>query len=231
MKIIKIKLRISNAYLVKGNSKSILVDAGAPNEADAILSAVQEAGVNPKDLTLLLHTHGHVDHAGSTAELNRRLGIPAAIHSMDAFMLRTGSNGIVKPRNFEAQIIKAVIPKSFEKSEPDKLINEELRLDEFGVAGKIIFTPGHTKGSISILFDNQDAIIGDLMMGGVMGGALFGTRPNYHYFIDNLDELHASMKKIFGMKPSTLYVGHGGPLKGRDAEGYFSKIMNDREAM
>ncbi len=229
MKIIKIKLRISNAYLVKGTSKSILVDAGAPNEADTILSAIQEAGVNPKDLTLLLHTHGHVDHAGSTAELKRRLGIPAAVHSMDSFMLRTGSNGIVKPRNFEAQIIKAVIPKSFEMCEPDLLIHEELRLEEFGVAGKIIFTPGHTKGSISILFDNQDAIIGDLMMGGIMGGTFFGTRPNYHYFIDDQDELHASMKKIFGMKPSTLYVGHGGPLKGRDVVEHFSKLMDGRE--
>ena len=205
------------------------MDAGAPNEADKILSVVQEAGVNPKDLTLLLHTHGHVDHAGSTAELKRRLGIPAAIHSMDAFMLRTGSNGIVKPRNFEAKIIKAVIPKSFEKSEPDLLINEELRLEDFGVAGKILLTPGHTKGSISILFDNQDVIIGDLMMGGILGGALFGTRPNYHYFIDDLDDLHASMKKIFGMKPSTLYVGHGGPLKGRDAVEHFSKLMDGRE--
>ena len=61
MQIIKIKLGFSNAYLVK-DKKSILVDAGSPGEADKILAAVQKAGVNTRDIALLLHTHGHFDH-------------------------------------------------------------------------------------------------------------------------------------------------------------------------
>jgi glyoxylase-like metal-dependent hydrolase (beta-lactamase superfamily II) len=88
--IIKIKLGLSNAYLVK-DKKSILVDAGSPNEADKILAAVQKAGVSSKDIGLILHTHGHFDHAGSTAELKRKLGVPVAVCSKDAFMLRKPS--------------------------------------------------------------------------------------------------------------------------------------------
>ena len=223
MKIIKIKLSISNAYLVKGNRKSILVDAGAPNEADKILAAVQKAGVNTRDIALLLHTHGHFDHAGSTAELKRRLGIPVAVHSKDAFMLREGRNGEIKPRNFEARVVKAIVPSSFESCEPDLMLDKEISLTDFGVNGKVFFTPGHTKGSISILFGNNEAIIGDAMMGGVLGGALFGTRPNYHYFIDDRNDLHASIKKIMSWKPSKLYVGHGGPLSYNDVLNQFSK--------
>lgn len=228
MEIIKIKLGFSNAYLVK-DKRSILVDAGSPGEADKILAAVQKSGVNTRDIALLLHTHGHFDHAGSTAELKRRLGIPVAVHSKDAFMLREGRNGEIKPRNLEARVVKAIVPNSFEACEPDLVLDEEISLTDFGVDGKVSFTPGHTKGSLSILFGNNAAIIGDAMMGGVLGGALFGTRPNYHYFIDDRNDLHASLKKIFGMKPATLYVGHGGPLMGQAAAEHFSKLLNDRE--
>lgn len=221
MQIIKIKLSFSNAYLVK-DKKSILVDAGSPNEADKILAAVQKAGINIKDIALLLHTHGHFDHAGSTAELKRRLGIPVAVHGNDAFMLREGRNGEIKPRNLEARVIKAIVPNSFKACEPDILIDKEISLTDFGVDGKVFFTPGHTKGSLSVLVNNE-AIVGDVMMGGWAGGALFGTRPNYHYFIDDLNDLHASLKKIMSWKPSKLYVGHGGPLNYTDVLNQFSK--------
>lgn len=223
MEIIKIKLSFSNAYLVK-DRKAMLVDAGAPNEADKILAAVKKAGVREQDIALLLHTHGHFDHAGSTAELKRRLGVPVAVHANDAFMLREGRNGEIKPRNLEARLIAALIPNSFERSEPDILIEQELSLGEFGVDAKILFTPGHTRGSISIM-TGHDAIIGDVLMGGWLGGALLGARPNYHYYIDDLEQLHASLKRIMALKPARLHVGHGGPLSLAAVAARFEQIL------
>lgn len=212
MEIFRIKLSFSNAYLIK-DKKSILVDTGAPNQADQILNAVEQAGVDVRDISLILHTHGHFDHAGSTAALRRKLDAPIAVHVNDAFMLREGRNGEIKPRNFEAKVIMAFVPKSFEASQPDILIEEEMVLTDFGVDAKVFFTPGHTKGSISILCGNHEAIVGDVMMGGWVGGALFSSHPNYHYYIDDIGQVHASIKKILGFKPKKLFVGHGGPLK------------------
>ena len=223
MEIIKIKLSFSNAYLVK-DRKAMLVDAGAPNEADKILAAVKKAGVREQDIALLIHTHGHFDHAGSTAELKRRLGVPVAVHANDAFMLREGRNGEIKPRNLEARLIATLIPNSFERSEPDILIEQELSLGEFGVDARILFTPGHTRGSISIITD-QDAIIGDVLMGGWLGGAWLGARPNYHYYIDDLEQLHASLKRIMALKPARLHVGHGGPLSLAAVAARFEQIL------
>jgi glyoxylase-like metal-dependent hydrolase (beta-lactamase superfamily II) len=224
MEIIRIKLSFSNVYLIK-DKKSILVDAGAPNQADKIVEAVRKAGVNPKDVALILHTHGHFDHAGSTAALKRRLGVPVAVHVNDAFMLREGRNGEIKPRNFEARVIMAFVPKSFEASQPDILIEEDMVLTDFGVDAKVLFTPGHTKGSISILCGNNEAIVGDILMGGWAGGALFSSRPNYHYYVDDIGQVHASLKKILGYKPGKLYVGHGGPLKFENVVERFSALM------
>jgi glyoxylase-like metal-dependent hydrolase (beta-lactamase superfamily II) len=156
--------------------------------------------------------------------LKRKLGVPIAVHANDAFMLREGRNGEIKPRNFEARMIMAFVPSSFEISQPDILIEEELVLTDFGVDAKVLFTPGHTKGSISVLGKNQ-AIVGDMLMGGWAGGALFGSRPNYHYYIDDIGEIHASLKKILGFKPETFYVGHGGPLKYQDIVERFSTVI------
>ncbi|HAX69802.1 MAG TPA: hypothetical protein DCY14_09360, partial [Anaerolineae bacterium] len=80
-------------------------------------------------------------------------------------------------------MVAAMVVKPFEAVEPDIILEKEMSLKNFGVDGEIVFTPGHTKGSLSVMLPNQEAIIGDVMMGGWMGGNLFGTRPNYHYFI------------------------------------------------
>lgn len=223
MELIRIKLTFSNAYLIK-DKKSILVDSGAPGQADQILAAVKRSGINEKDISLILHTHGHFDHAGSTAELKRRLGVPVAIHTNDVFMLREGRNGVIKPRNFEARIIAALVPNSFEQSQPDIIIEKEMSLNVYGVDAEVIFTPGHTKGSLSVLCTNKEAIIGDLLMGGWLGGALLGSTPNYHYYIDDLNDLHASIKRVMDCKPEKLFVGHGGPLKFQNVADRFSNI-------
>ncbi len=62
MKVTHIKLSFSNAYLIT-DRKSILVDAGMPGEEEKIIRAAAQAGVRMEDVALILHTHGHVDHA------------------------------------------------------------------------------------------------------------------------------------------------------------------------
>jgi glyoxylase-like metal-dependent hydrolase (beta-lactamase superfamily II) len=127
-------------------------------------------------------------------------------------MLRTGTNGTVNPINFEASVYKRILVKPFEPCEPDLVIEKEMTLKEFGVNARVAFTPGHTNGSLSVLLGNREAIIGDVMMGGLMGGNLFPSRPAYHYFFENFKEIKSSIKKVIEYKPSLVYVGHGGPI-------------------
>ena len=76
----------------------------------------------------------------------------------------------------------------------------------------MLFTPGHTPGSLSVVVSEHGAIIGDLMMGGVLGGTFFGRRPRLHYFLEDESVVPASVAKVLQHAPSTLYIGHGGPL-------------------
>ena len=135
-------------------------------------------------------------------------------------MLQRGRNDAVMPTSLEARLLKPFIDwfvdKPFEGVSADILIEKEMSLEAFGVRGQIIFTPGHTNGSLSVLVDDRAAIVGDLMRGGYLGGGLFPRLPNYHYFADNLETVKASIGKVMSFSPRLVFVGHGGPLE-RDA--------------
>jgi hydroxyacylglutathione hydrolase len=61
--IVPIRLSISNAFLVRGE-RPVLIDTGCPGDTDTLLRALAKEGVAVRDLSLILHTHGHRDHAG-----------------------------------------------------------------------------------------------------------------------------------------------------------------------
>ena len=207
----KIKLSLSNCYLVQGN-KNILLDTGSPNEGHKIMKALSNIGLQLSDIALILHTHGHSDHCGSTKELIQKHKIPTAIHAADSHMAINGRNDYLKSTRFISKFIRPFVDKPFPAFKPDIHIDNYNDLKSFGVNGSIHSTPGHTKGSISLAFDNDEAIIGDIMMGGFMGGQFLPHLPDYHYFAEDLEEVRSSIIKVLNFNSSTYYVGHGGPL-------------------
>ncbi len=224
MKITHIKLSFSNAYLLTGR-KTVMVDTGMPGEETKILRAAERAGVKTEDISLILHTHGHVDHAGSSAALAKTLTIPTAVHRAEEGMMRTGKMNPLTPLRLEARMILPLVNKPFPPVAPDLFVDETFDLSAFGVEGRILHTPGHTAGSVSILLPEGAAIVGDVMMGGYMGGNLLGARPNYHYFAEDLGTLHASIRALLDVGVKTFYVGHGGPLARADVEKRFAGIL------
>jgi len=216
----KIKLKISNCYLVEGDKK-VLIDTGCPGEAKTIIRELKKRNVELSDLSLILHTHGHSDHCGSTTELIKLHKIPTAIHSADSHMTENGKNDFLKTTRPIARFIKPFVDKPFLAFKSDIYIDNYTDLKSFGINANIHLTKGHTSGSISLEFDNKEAIIGDVMMGGFMGGEFLPHLPDYHYFADDIKEIDQSIKKILTFNVDKFYVGHGGPLKRDDIEKRF----------
>ena len=156
-------------FLIKCENGAILVDTGYPGFEDKIISKMAEAGVKPSDLKLILLTHGHDDHMGSAAALRNKTGAKIAVHKNDIDKLKSGSNGKMIPiRPFASGMLSFLI-KNFVKPhvdgfEPDFVIEDDFSLKEYGAAAKVLHTPGHTPGSVSVYFENGDIIVGDLMM-------------------------------------------------------------------
>jgi hydroxyacylglutathione hydrolase len=207
------RLRVSNAYLVVGE-RPILVDTGSRGDAARIEAECAAAGVRIDDLALIIHTHVHSDHFGNTAQFAARIGCPVAYHEADAGLIAQGHNGRIKGVGLRGRLLAPLVSGvPFERAAADISACEGMRLDEFGVAGTILHTPGHTAGSISVMFDSGDAIIGDTIMGGYMGGAVLASKPNYHYFAEDISLAMASLDRVLAASSRRLFVGHGGPLR------------------
>jgi hydroxyacylglutathione hydrolase len=210
--IYPIRLKISMAYIVLGE-RAVLVDTGSAGEEERILSGLRRFNVEPERVALILHTHGHTDHAGSTQALKQRLHVPAAVHPADAGKMRIGNSSPLVPLRLSSRVLSLFLDPRFPPVEPDLMVEEGYSLREFGIPAIALHTPGHTPGSISILFDDGRAIAGDLMMGGIFGGAYRRTEPGYHYYAEDYAELRRSIRKLLDRGAKTIYLGHGGPLE------------------
>jgi len=210
VRVIQVKLSLSNAYIVLGR-RPIVVDTGGPREQGKIVEAMARAGVRPRDVGLILLTHGHSDHAGSARALRQITGAPIAIHAADAHMVRRGRNDPLRSTRWSGRALVPFVDKPFEAFEPDLALTGGESLEPFGIDGDVIHTPGHTAGSITMLA-GRESIVGDLLMGGHLGGHLQAKAPRLHYFADDLRAVRASIRVLVALAPGKLHVGHGGPL-------------------
>ncbi|MFM9024312.1 MAG: MBL fold metallo-hydrolase [Planctomycetaceae bacterium] len=207
-----LRLRYSNAYLVVGK-RPILVDTGSGGDEQRIVAACSAVGVSIRDLALILHTHVHSDHFGNTVDMAAEGGCPVAYHPGDRPLAMRGDNGPLRGVGLQGRILARLLSHiPFRTMPADIDAEDRMRLDEFGVAGSVWHTPGHTPGSISVLLDSGDAIIGDVIMGGYAGGAIRPSQPTFHYFADDLRAAMASLDRILAVTSGRLFVGHGGPL-------------------
>jgi len=141
-------------------AECIVIDPGMPDvsfELADILSAN-----NLKPVATLL-THGHLDHTFSVVPVCDGYGIPAYIHSEDRSLLLNPA-AAVSPE-FSATLSGMTF------SEPHEV--KELKSgEEFELVGlkiKAIHSPGHTRGSLMFLVDDETLVSGDVLFAGSIG--------------------------------------------------------------
>lgn len=223
--VIPIPLGLTTSFLLAG-SRYVLVDSGSPGSAAKILRQLSSRGIQPEQVSLIVITHGHLDHTGDLLLLKEKTGAPVAAHQDEVEALRRGANLHLKPTGFSGRLFKLFASEK-EKGQsivPDILVNKELDLKPYGVKGKIIATPGHTPGSLSVILSGGDAVIGDLLMGGM----LRRKKPRFPYFAHDSKRLERSIKMVLKCKPTRLFTAHGGPLNPEDVA---KKLINKKEAV
>lgn len=207
--VIPLPLGIVKAFLIKGD-RPLLVDTGFPGTAKRILDLLAKHQINPKDVSLIIITHSHSDHYGSIRYLKEATGAKVVVHKLDADGLSGGLNKDLIPTSARGRFLKFFMDREPKSNgiEPDILVDGEFSLKGYGVNGKIIATPGHTAGSISIILEGGEAIIGDL----VMGGFIFRQIPSFPHFAYDLFLVRESLGLIMQLKLKTLHTSHGGPF-------------------
>ncbi len=211
VEVLTIPLGTTKAYALRGD-RVVLVDAGNPGNEGRILKRLEAAGIAPDQVSLILLTHGHVDHFGAAAALKEATGAVVAVHPADAEALRQGSNPPVHPFGATGRWLKRLMGWHIQGSgppvEPDVLLEGETDLREFGVEARVIPTPGHTPGSISVSLPGGPVLVGDL----IFGGMFRPRRPGWPWFADDPDQVRASIQRVLDLAPSTILAAHGGPF-------------------
>lgn len=214
-----------NAYLITGQ-KHILVDPGPPGTAGELLEQLSRNRISLGDIGLIVLTHGHPDHFGSALQLKEWTRAPLAVHELDSEYVHWGGAPALKPVTRLGSIMKPFSKLKAEPVEPDIILQDGDRLGRYAGRGRVILTPGHTAGSLSILLPDGTCIAGDLLMGG-----LRRSSPSYPWFAENLAEVRESLQRVVDEGARTLLVGHGGPFNVADLPRTFPWLNVDMEAL
>jgi hydroxyacylglutathione hydrolase len=217
-RILQMKLRLSNAYVIeaRGSRGPVLVDTGTVGDHDDIVHALEDNGFFPSHLGLIVVTHGHADHAGLAADLRTMSGAPIMLGEGDLPLARRGSNDVLQPTSVTASLLKPFITSVYQDFEPDIAVRDPVSLLPWGVDGTVLAMPGHTKGSIVIVLSNHSAFVGDMMLGGALGGLVSPSSPGEHYFQADRVENRKNIEALVRMGVRTFYLGHGGPVSRDD---------------
>jgi glyoxylase-like metal-dependent hydrolase (beta-lactamase superfamily II) len=218
--LIPLKFLMSNACLLRGRN-NILIDTGSPLDLAMITRQLSAHGVKPNNLALIVLTHVHFDHAGTAAALQKQAKCPVAVHSLEKDNLEKGQNAPIIPIHPLGKMLMPFMSQRFSPASADILIEDKLDLSGYGVDAQVIFTPGHTPGSLSVLTSDGHAIVGDLIGGGWPLGQFQPGKPRYHYWASNLEAVKTSLKQLLAFHPLQIQVGHGGPLDGSQARAFF----------
>lgn len=210
-------LVVSNVFLLDGgDGDRWLVDSGHWSERWQLLRELRATGLRPSQLTGVLLTHRHSDHAGNAAFLQREHGLKVMAHRADAAVLDgSAPRPVMGGRGNPIERLLCAV----ENRSPARLRVDRALDDGDSVAGMEVHgVPGHTEGSVFF----RHAPTGCLLT----GDTLLTARPPLTLIRDvvrahdafSLDtaRAHASLDAFHarGVSYDHVLAGHGRPLIG-----------------
>lgn len=219
MKIRNAGNRIMNAWLYPIEGGWVMIDTGYENSYTSVLKKLRKLLINPEEVRYLFLTHAHDDHAGFLKEwMTKHPNTQVIAHEKAIDGLRKGQNGFDGgcstlgaflfchlmallgngnhryPRLSEEHLSKIIT-----------LNEDNLAQMESYLNGKILFTPGHTADSISLLVDGN-LFCGDAAMNGI---------PSSHritIWVEDTTDFEKSWGEILTSGARKLYPAHGNPF-------------------
>jgi len=236
MTAISFKLRYTNCFLIRHESGWLLIDTGYEWEREAFDRCLARVGVRRQDVTHLLLTHAHDDHAGllgPMVEANPELKIIMSERAAEILRggahVADGQGGYVTRRMRLLALIKAALDKSWThrfppyiKRENDILVHAPTRLADLGLSleGAIHPTPGHTDDSISLVMDDGECYCGDA----AANFFRFAGTKRCVIYVRDIDRYYRSWDALLGAGAMTIRPSHGKPFPAVDLKRFRGRI-------
>ena len=187
----------SNCFLIRGRKEVVLVDSSLGQNKDLLISSLEEFGLKPVQISLILHTHCHADHIGCSYKFPDAW---MAMHEVDAKAVNEENPEITCSKFFHG----TKFPKITRFLAPNQII-------DFGnLSMQVIHTPGHTEGSVCFFIKKE----GILFSGDVLFASGFGRTD---LASGSPEKMVRSLEKLQKLPVKALLSGHGPVLQGKEA--------------
>lgn len=164
LKIARI-MTANSPLLISSGDTNIMVDTGLKKNWESIEKNLDKM-LKGKELDYLIITHTHYDCVENTFALKDKYSPSIIIHKNEAQYLRDGVSAPLPEWSYKIgkKINDCPTTKHyFDGARADILVEGELSLSPFGIDGRVIATPGHSVGSISVIAG------GIAIVGGALG--------------------------------------------------------------
>ncbi len=204
---------IIGSYLLAGRSELAIIDPGPGSMVESLLDSIQEVGFDPQEVTHILATHVHLDHAGAAGTLVRQL--PRAqvyVHSKGAPHLLDTAKVVASASRIFGERMRLLWGEI--ESTPQERLSIIEGGDILNIAGhrlEVHYTPGHAAHHV-IFFDAHS---GELFAGDVAGVKLQDVnyvRPPTPPPDLDLEAWSDSINLVKSLRPDVLYIGHFGAV-------------------
>ncbi len=194
---------MSVMQLLVDKDGAVLIDTGFPGDFSRIRKAMAHVGVGPRDVRAILLTHGHIDHAGSAAELKAWTGAPVYAHPLDQVHLDGAYpyTGLARVCGALEAVARAVLPYRPVKIDVPLAEGDEL---PFWGGLRVVYLPGHTIGHCGFYSAKHEL----LFSGDLWTRFMMRTQVSPRIFTDAPELVLASLRKARAIGARRVVPGH-----------------------
>ena len=188
MMVTELHYSSTNTYLISGPEGILLFDTGWAGTFRAFCREMGKLGIPVQKISYILISHFHPDHYGiaqEIAEYGPTIAVADVqcehIHAADAVLMREPEKDFRPIDDRRIRVVSRGSSRSF--------------LQEMGIEGEIIATPGHSEDSISLCLDDGSLFVGDL-------------NPLYELEMHRGTRIGESWELLLARHPKTIFYGH-----------------------
>jgi glyoxylase-like metal-dependent hydrolase (beta-lactamase superfamily II) len=229
-----LSLRGVNAYLID-HGQLTLIDTGYADNEGKIIDYIHKIGKTIDDLENIIVTHLHTDHSGSLAGLKELSNAKIYAHIHDVPLIEQGvsfrESLEISPGLFNHLIFRLFIknaPRNIKPVQVDYRIEESEERLAIGKGFRIITVPGHARGQIALLYEDQKGVLFAADTCGNMGGLRLA--PFYEDYRQGQQDIQTLSRLQF----ESILFGHGTPILKNALQIFrkkFRKLIRDNSGL